>query len=446
MLLEALCDASGGFLWQARQQSAAQNLRDLEGSIGAFTGTIPRLDSWEAAIEAICDLRRVGGDSRPMPVVIDEVGYLLDADPAFASRLQAALAPLKNHRRDSSVRLILCGSAFGQMRRLVDAGAPLRGRSQLDLVLRPFRFQEAAAFWGLENNPDLAFRLHSLVGGTPAYREFAGGATPSNGDLDQWVIDHLLAPASPLLHEGRTVIAEDPSLTDRALYWAVIGAVADGASTRGEITAALGRPPTALHHALSALVDADWLLVDRDPLRERSSRYSLAEPIVRFHRLVVEPSAARLTRRGAGRAIWGDAMVWIRSRVFAPHLERLAREWLLLDASPATSGGVVNACGPSRVGVGDRALQLDLMATTVDHRGRKRVCAVGEVKTGQDCVGIDQLERLDFAIDLLDPKVVEEPPKRLLISRSGFTRQLEQTVARRRDVELIDFPRLYSGS
>ncbi len=256
----------------------------MRGSIGSFTGTTPRLDSWEAAIEAICDLRRVGDDNRPMPVVIDEVGYLLDADPAFASRLQAAL------------------------------------------------------------------------------------------------------------------------------------------------------------------VDADWLLVDRGPLRERSSRYSVAEPIVRFHRLVVEPAAVRLTRRGAGRAIWEDAMVWIRPRVFAPHLERLAREWVLLDSSPATSGGVVNACGPSRVGSGDRVLQLDLLATTADHRGRKRVCAVGEVKSGQDRVGAGQLERLDFAIDLLDPKVVDESPKRLLISRSGFTRQLEQTASHRRDVELIDLPRLYSGS
>jgi uncharacterized protein len=446
MLLEALCDASDGFLWQAREQSAAQNLRSLEQAIGEFTGVTPRLETWDEAIEAICSLRRPGGENEwPLPVVIDEVGYLLDADQGFASRLQAALAPLKNRRRTSSVRLILCGSAFGQMRRLVDAGAPLRGRSQLDLVLRPFRFREAAEFWGLGNNPDLAFRLHALIGGTPAYREFAGGEAPTKGDLDRWVIDHLLSVSSPLMTEGRTVVAEDPALHDRALYWAVLGAVADGAASRGEITAALGRAPTALHHAITALVDADWLRVDQDPLRERSSRYSLGEPIVRFHRLVVEPAGARLTQRRNTVDVWAEAMVAVRSRIYAPHLEHLAIEWIILDAHTSTTGGPVSHCGPSRIGNGKQAYKLDLLATTADHRGVQKISVVGEVKSGQERSGLDQLERLDAAVSMLDVKLISAPPKRLLFARSGFTRELEQHARTRPDVELVDLQRLYGG-
>lgn len=446
MLLESVCDAADGFLWQAREQSSAQNLRSIEQAIGVFTGVTPRLENWDAAVEAICGLQRPAGTSTaPLPVVIDEVGYLLDSDPGFASRLQAALAPLKNRRRKSSVRLILCGSAFGQMRRLVDAGAPLRGRSQLDLVLRPFRFRQAAEFWGLENNPDLAFRLHALIGGTPAYHEFAGGEAPTKGNLDRWVIDHLLSVSSPLMNEGRTVVAEDPALHDRALYWAVLGAVADGASSRGEITAALDRPATSLHHALTALVDADWLRVDQDPLRERSSRYSLGEPMVRFHRLVVEPAGARLTQRRTAADVWADATVTVRSRIFAPHLEQLASEWLLLDASPMTTGGPVSHCGPSRVGTGKRAFKLDVLATVADPRGVERVAVVGEVKSGQQRSGLDQLERLDSVVSILNPKLVGEPPKRLLVARSGFTRELEQHARSRSDVELVDLSRLYSG-
>lgn len=446
MLLESLCDAHNGFLWQAREQSGAQNLRSLEQAIGEFTGVTPRLEDWDAALEAICGLRRPDEESNgPLPVVIDEVGYLLDADPGFPSRLQAALAPLRNRRRKSSVRLILCGSAFGQMRRLVDAGAPLRGRSQLDLVLRPFRFREAAEFWGVVNNPDLAFRLHALIGGTPAYREFAGGVAPTKGDLDRWVVDHLLSVSSPLMHEGRTVVAEDPALNDRALYWAVLGAIADGAASRGEITGALGRAPTALHHAITALVDADWLHVDQDPLRERSSRYSLGEPIVRFHRLVVEPAGARLTQRRNAADVWAEAAVAVRSRIFAPHLEHLAIEWLLLDADITTTGGPVSRCGPSRIGNGKHAYKLDLLATTADPRGVAKVSVVGEVKSGQERSGLDQLERLDAAVSVLDPRLVTAPPKRLLFARSGFTRELEQHARTRPEVELVDLPRLYGG-
>lgn len=447
MLLEGLCEGGRGFLWQAREQSAAQNLRSLEQAIGEFTGVTPRLDSWDAAVEAVCGLRRPqDSNQEPLPVVLDEVGYLIDADPGFASRLQAALAPLRNRRRKSAVRLILCGSAFGQMRRLVDAGAPLRGRSQLDLVLRPFRFSEAAEFWNLDNNPDLAFRLHALIGGTPAYREFAGGETPIKGDLDRWVIRHLLSASSPLMNEGRTVVAEDPALHDRALYWAVLGAVADGAATRGEITAALDRAPTALHHALTALVNADWLRVDQDPIRERSSRYSVSEPIVRFHRLVIEPAGARLTQRRTAADVWAEAMMTVRARIFAPHLEHLAREWVMLDAETTTTGGPVNRCGPSRVGTGTKSFKLDLLATTADHRGVGKVSVVGEVKSGQERTGIDQLERLDTAVSMLDATRISAPPKRLLVARSGFTRELEQHARTRPDVELVDLTRLYHGT
>jgi uncharacterized protein len=86
LLLEALCEATGGFLWQARQQSAPQNLRSLEEAIGRFSGTTPRLSSWDDAIDSLLGLR-IEGKAAPLPVVIDEVGYLLDVDPGFASRL-----------------------------------------------------------------------------------------------------------------------------------------------------------------------------------------------------------------------------------------------------------------------------------------------------------------------------------------------------------------------
>jgi uncharacterized protein len=224
---------------------------------------------------------------------------------------------------------------------------------------------------------------------------------------------------------------------------AVLGAVAEGSATRGEVTKTLGRPPTALHHALTALVDAGWLHVDQDPIRERSSRYTLGEPMVRFHRLVVEPASARLTQRRKADVVWAKAMVMVRSQIFAPHLELLAREWLMSDADEqTTAGGPLNHCGPSRVGVGQRALRLDLLATVADPRGADKVSVIGEVKSGQERTGLD---RLDAAVLLLDPKRVSGSPKRLLLARSGFTRELEQRARTRPDVELVDLPRLYNG-
>jgi uncharacterized protein len=444
LLLEALCEVTNGFMWQARQQSSTQNLRDLERALGRFTGTTPRLNTWDDGIGNLLSLTTPDG-STPFPVVIDEVGYLLDADPGFASRLQAALAPSEIRRRRNSVRLVLCGSVFGQMHSLVDSDAPLRGRTQLDLVLRPFRFRESAEYWDLESNPDLAFRLHALVGGTPAYREFVGGVGPKRGDLDSWVSARMLSSSSPLFREGRVTVGEDPSLSDRSLYWSVLGAVADGAQTRGEITRALGRPVTSLHHALSTLVESGWLSIETDPLRERSSRFVVEDPIVRFHRLVIEPAEARLSRSGKGREVWDEALPIIRSQIFGPHFERLAREWLFLDAAEATTGARLQHCGPSVVGSGVRKIQLDIVGVALTSRGKPNVCAIGEAKSGEERVGLPELERLDIAATMIPSEKVGQEVRRVLVSRVGFTRELEKHARLRTDVELVDLQRLYFG-
>ena len=74
----------------------------------------------------------------------------------------------------------------------------------------------------------------------------------------------------------------------------------------------------------------------------------------------------------------------------------------MLDAETTTTGGPVNRCGPSRVGTGTKSFKLDLLATTADHRGVGKVSVVGEVKSGQERTGIDQLERLN-STHALDP-------------------------------------------
>ena len=49
--------------------------------------------------------------------------------------------------------------------------APLRGLcAVLELIVRPFDYRESAQFWGLQDDPALAARVHAVLGGTPAYR------------------------------------------------------------------------------------------------------------------------------------------------------------------------------------------------------------------------------------------------------------------------------------
>ncbi len=439
VLLESLRDTYGGFYWQARQQSDAQNLASLSVAWTQFTSAaVPtRFADWDEAFSA---LARPPGDT-PVPVLLDEVGYLVQAAPDAPSHLQAVLSPRGPARTKGLARLILCGSALGQMRKLLDADAPLRGRAAMELAVHPFSYRQAAEFWGLRANPDAAFRLHALVGGTPAYRDYASGDTPDDGDVDSWVLRNLLSSSSPLFREGRIVISEDPALSDQALYWGLLGAVAEGARRRGEITAVLNRSATSLSHALNVLADAGWITQHHDPLRDKRSTFTIAEPIVRFHRLVVEPNESRLLHRGLASQVWGENAPLIRSRVYGAHLEQLAIEWLVLHASLETLGGRARLVGSTEIRVKGSLAQVDLAAVESTTAGATRLLALGEVKAGDRPMELPALERLDEIAKARGG----EPIKRILVSRSGFTGPLKTAVRSRRDVELVDLHRLYSG-
>ena len=454
LLLRSMAQATNGFYWQARQQSSAQNLASFSAALGELTGAPTGLQTsgWEEALNIL-----LGSASDGRLAVIDEVGYLLATEPSIPSHLQAQLAPLEPGSPAVGARLVLCGSAFGEMRRLVDPHAPLRGRHDLELVVRPFDYRDSARYWGLASNPDAAFRLHALVGGTPAYREYSGGDLPDDGNIDGWVARNLLNPASPLYREGRVVIGEDTALTDQGLYWGVLGAIADGARTRGEITAALGRPPTSLAHALDTIVEAGWVVAEQDPLRERGTTFHLDDPIVRLQRLVVEPNDARMTLRNDPAGVWQESLPLVRSRVYGPHLERLARLWALGWAGEETLGGRANVVGPSVVTIGGSRHQLDVVATEVTPRGRRSVLAIGEVKAESAPIGVGELARLDSIAESLPasgrgatgPRPSRRgatEPRRLLVARAGFTSDLQSAARRRGDVELIDLHRLYTGS
>jgi uncharacterized protein len=447
-LLEELCRVAGGFYWQARERELAQNLESLGAAWGAFRESGPsRFASWNEALATLATAGR--GSDHPLLVVIDELGYLLARDPSLASELQAVLSPRGIAAREGYARLILCGSALGQMRRLLDPDAPLRGRAGLELVVQPFDFRTAAAFWGLSANPDAAFRLHALVGGTPAYLDLAAGRRPTDGDIDKWVIECLLNPASALFREGRLAVSEDQQLGDAQLYWSLLAAIAQGADRWATLSEALGGRQGTLTHALDVLVDAGWIDRVGDPLRDRGSMFELTEPIVRFHQLVIEQFSGRLRRQANAPDAWETAQPIVRSQIYSTHLGSIARTWLRDFARPETTGGIADEVAASSTAIG----QLDIVAVERTTRNARRLIAVGEVKSGHERVGVSELIRLDEITGQLGRMrtgaakklQITDPPRKILVSRAGFTLDLRRLAGKRGDTELVDMQRIYTG-
>ncbi len=438
MLIRHIVDATSGFYFEAAQQSSAQNLADFSDSWNRSHGGDGRsFPTWRSVVEHL-------GNREPSNtadvIVLDEVGFLIDSAPELPSLLQR----LFTEAPAAGLRVILCGSAFAQMRRLLAPSAPLRGRQHRTLQVDPFDYRTAASFWGLDTNPDVAFQLHALIGGTPAYRRFTTDSPLPTGDIDDFVTRFLLEPSSVLYGEGRAVVTEDKSLADKALYWAVLNAVADGASRRSEIADLLDRPDSALHVPIETLVAAALIEKRPDPFNRRATTFVLAEPMLRTERILLAPERARI-ERGRAHAVWEDAQPRVARRIFGPHLEWMAAEWLLLFASPATTGGEIRSAGPAVFTRGGVRSQLDVVAVAPDQHDVDRICLIGECKAGSDPVGRHELERLDSIANDLGQRAAPTV-KRLLVARTGFTAELRRLARSRPEVELADVSRLYHGA
>ncbi len=421
-LLEALCAAMGGFYFAATEATEAESLRQLAEALADHLGmpAAPVLRDWEQAMDLLLAL----GRDAPVPVVLDEFPYLCASSPALPSIVQKMLGPRRAQRMESSTRLVLCGSAMTFMGGLLSGSAPLRGRAGLDLTVPTFDYRQAAEFWGFDD-PHLAVRVHAVVGGTPAYRrEYVSGDAPSGADdFDPWVLRTVLNPASPLFKEARYLLAEEPSLRDKALYHSVLAAVADGHRTRGGIARFVGRRDDALQHPLTVLEDAGLLRRDQDAFRTGRSTVRITEPLITFYHAVMRPEWARLERPGHGRTVWTQARARFESAVLGPHFEDLCRSWAAHFADDATLGGAGAAVSSGIVN--DPASRRSWEVDVAVRSAAGAVLALGEAKWGQ-VMGMEHLGRLQRIRRLLiaQDRDGAEQARLLCFSAGGFTDEL----------------------
>ncbi len=445
-LLRRLTGTAGGFYYQALEQERSQALDTLGTAAGEYLdvpGGRLAFASWDHAIRAITDIH-VG--NKPAIVAIDEFPYLLAHSPELPSLLQRRI----DESRDSgpAVRLILCGSALSVMANLLVGTQALRGRASHDLPVGTFDYRTAARFWGIDE-PKVAFHVHAVLGGTPGYRDLVAAKTPTRmADFARWLEQGVLNPASAMFREDDYLLTEERSLSDRALYHAVVGAIAAGNSSQASIAAAVGRENRAVQHPLKALEEAGFVARDDDMFKNRRPIYRLADPIVRFHHVVTRRDLARFEDRRFTDA-WAHAQPRFSTHVLGPHFENLARDFVFKFASPATTGGQVGEVGAAVVNDYRARAQheLDVVAKVRKSSGAIEVAAIGEAKHTTQVRTIADLTRLEGIRTLLVDRGKAPPTTKLLLfSAMGFDRNLLAAAEARDDIELVDLDRMYRGA
>jgi uncharacterized protein len=398
-LLQALAEQTDGLYFGATQATETESLALFAAALGQHLelAAPPRLDSWDEAIRFLFAV-----DSSARPIVIDEFPYLSKVSPALPSILQREIDRAASQGRE--VKLLLCGSAMSVMGGLLAGTAPLRGRATLELVVRPFDYRLAAQFWEVPD-PRLAVLLHSVVGGTPAYRRFVNDDAPrSIDDFDDWLQRTVLSPASPLFREARYLLEEEAAIRDTALYHSVLAAVANGNNTRGGIANYIGRKATDIAHHLTVLEDSGLLRRDTDVFRSGRSTYRVAEPLVVFYQVVMRPQWG-LLESGRTRTVWEAARTRFGAQVVGPHFEQLCRDFAI--AAPADLFAEL----PGEIGSGVVAdparrsqIEVDVVVLAPATPGEpRRVLSLGEAKWGE-VIEPRHVERLRRAKDLLNAR------------------------------------------
>ena len=428
-----------GFYFEATRVETPVQLQRLGDALGAHHGVGRiRLDGWE---DALAQLLRLGLDG-PVPVVLDEFGHVLQADPAVDSTLAAALGPATRRDQPSRARLVLCGSAIAMMRALTAGEAPLRGRASLELVMHPDDYRVAATRLPAPHLRELAARVFCVIGGVVGYAtDMVGYDLPADdADFDRWVVERVLSPASPLHHEATTLLAEDPSLAASSdlLHHAILGAIANGSVTAGTIASAVGRPVSNLTPALNRLVDAGFVIRQLDPVRKKRPLYALADSYLQFHYAVLEPYRTALRGRDVGREWQSRLRQVFDSRVRGAVFEQMARTWVERFASQETVGGPVDHVGPSLTSVNGIHHEVDIVvAAGEEDPARRQIVAVGEAKAGETITD-RHLSKIEAIRASYGPRAARA---RLLLIGSQFN--LDASV--RSDVEIVDLHRLYEG-
>lgn len=446
-LLRALTEQCDGFYFGATTATAGESLRQFGAALAEHMGASAPFSfaTWDDAVTFLFGLAEPARGDRPVVVVLDEFPYLAKVSPELPSLLQREIDRFQT--RPSRMRLLLCGSAMSVMGGLLAGSAPLRGRAQLELVMRPFDFRAAAQFWGVSEQPELAVRLGAVVGGTPAYRrQFLANDVPDNlADFDDWVCRAVMSPLSPLFREARYLLAEEADIRDTSLYHSVLAAVAEGNSTRGGIAGYIGRKAVDISHPLKVLEDAHLLIREADIFRPGKSLYGIAEPLITFYEAIMRPAWGRLELDHAPQ-VWAASSERFAAQVVGPYFETLCRAYLLgpgadLADSPLGQVGAGVVTDPST----RTSIEIDAAVVEGGNGGRPpKVALLGEVKWGTT-MGLPHLERLTRARDVLAARGMETDGCVLAcFSAAGFTEHVRREAEERRDVRLLGVAGLYT--
>lgn len=398
--------------WTAQKEPAQLQRRKLFAQILGRNPALPSnptFESWSDLWDATAPLLT----SRRQLLVLDELPYAAEADPAMLSALQLAW---DRHFQDSPAVIALCGSHVRAMETLLAHQSPLFGRMTGQWHLQPLPFGVLRQFFP-SWSPEEQVAAYAIVGGVPAYlRWFDPDHT-----LVENIRERILAPGSLALAEVEFLLYDE--VREPRVYLSILQAIGNGAHSLSEISNAALVAQTNLSVYLATL--QDLRLVERripatvPPAKQRSSkqgRYHLSDPFHRFYFRFLQPNEAEVSYQP--ERVLTLIQQGLRAFVGGTTWEELARQWVIQQARQQALGFT-----PERVGSHwSRRVQADVIAVS----WTERTILIGECKWGAEAVDKatvrDLLERtVPLVLADLPDKGAGWRTRPMIFARAGVT-------------------------
>ncbi len=248
---------------------------------------------------------------------IDEYPYLAKQCPYIQSVLQKQI---DTKWKNGNLFFVICGSLVSFMKDEVLAeSAPLHGRSDLEMKLRPFNYIETAEFLDGYSNEEKAI-CYGLTNGVAKYIE----QFDVNESLEENIIEQFYSVGGYFSEEQiKTVITSEKQ--NPALYNSIISAVATGHTKNSEIATYVGADDVT--YPLKVLVNAELLerRVSKRPY------YTLNDSMLEFWFRYVN-RATSLINADNGESYYYSAVKDHLHEFMGKVFEKMAGEYLMSHA------------------------------------------------------------------------------------------------------------------
>jgi hypothetical protein len=360
-------------------RALGQAARDALHPAGADLLALGEFPDWVSAFDYLADKAR----RERLVVVFDEFPYLVGAESGLPSIIQR----FWDHAgRQTQLFLVLCGSAQAVMEELQAQRAPLFGRVDLRLQLRPFDYAEAALFLPRLAAAERAL-AYGVLGGMPVYLQRWNDGLGHRANLQRLFADST----SPLVEEGEYVLSSE--LPEASGYFRILHAIAAGERTYGAIKD-FARIDIArqLDRLLGIGLVERVVPVTEDPTRTKRALYRIADNFLNFWFRFVYRHRVDVAR-GLGREVVDRVVIPGLADYMGEPWEEMCREFIRRKAASGRLPVEVSRVG--RWWNQDNSVEVDIVGL----RGKEVVLA-GSVKWSRSA-GAQELRELRRAVEAL---------------------------------------------